>query len=162
MYDRSEPDSLQKFFKKVEKSIFEFHESLLHIPHMVESTVQVPFRITDINLGFQEAEGIIRYESNRVVIEYRIKDALGLSIKSDVKELHIGISEVSSLEIKDWWITLRLVLSVRSMRLINELPNSHSGEVTMKVARKHRRALKDFVSATRLALSEFRLNQLEE
>ncbi len=129
---------------------------------MVESTVQVPFRITDINLGFQEAEGLIRYESNRVVIEYRIKDALGMSIKSDVKELNIGIGELTSIEIKDWWITMRLILSVKSMRLIDELPNSHSGEVTMKIARKHRKALRDFVSSTRLAISEYRLNQLED
>ncbi len=129
---------------------------------MVGNSVQVPFRITDIDLGFQEAEGLIRYEPNRVVIQYKIKDALGLSLKSDVKELRLGMDDLASLEIKDWWITLRLVLTVKSMRLIQELPNSHSGEVTMKVARKHRKTLKEFVSTTRLALSEFRLNQLDE
>jgi hypothetical protein len=128
---------------------------------MVENSVQVPFRITDIDLGFQEAEGLIRYESNRVVIQYKIKDALGISLKSDVKELHLGMDDLASLEIKDWWITLRLILTVKSMRLIQELPNARSGEVTMKVARKHRKSLKDFVSTTRLALSEFRLNQLD-
>lgn len=128
---------------------------------MVDNTSQVPFRITDINLGFQEAEGLIRFERNRVVIEYRIKDALGLSIKSDVKELHLSLNDLSSLEIKDWWITLRLTLSVKSMRSIEDLPNAHSGEVTMKVARKHRKALRNFVSNTRLALSEYRLNELE-
>jgi hypothetical protein len=147
---------------KSQNSIFEFHNSILHIQCMVESTAQVPFRITDIDLGFQEAEGLIRYETNRVVIEYRIKDALGISFRSDVQELTIGIEQISSLEIKDWWVTMRLVLSVKSMRLIEDLPNSHSGEVTMKIARKHRKLLQDFVSNTRLALSEYRLNQLEE
>lgn len=129
---------------------------------MIEHISQVPFRVTDINLGFQEAEGLLRFESNRVVIEYRIKDALGLSIKSDIRVIHLELKDLRSLEIKDWWITLRLTLSVRSMKSIEELPNAHSGEITLKIGRKYRKALRDFVSATRYALSEYRLNQLEE
>lgn len=129
---------------------------------MIENSSPVPFRVTDINLGFQEAEGLLRFESNRLVIEYRIKDALGLSIKSDIKEIHLELKDLRSLEIRDWWITLRLSLSVRSMRSIEELPNAQSGEITLKIARKHRNALRDFVSRTRYALSEYRLKELEE
>lgn len=129
---------------------------------MIDNTRQVPFRITDVNLGFQEAEGLIRLERNRVVIEYRIKDALGLAVKSDVKELHIPLNDLISLEIKDWWITMRLTLAVKSMRSIEDLPNAQSGEVTMKVSRKHRTALRNFVSHTRLAISEYRLKELDD
>lgn len=129
---------------------------------MIENSSPVPFRVTDINLGFQEAEGLLRFESNRLIIEYRIKDALGLSFKSDIKEIHLHLKDLRSLEIRDWWITLRLTLSVKSMRSIEELPNAQSGEITLKIARKHRNTLRDFVSQTRYALSEYRLKELEE
>lgn len=128
---------------------------------MAGKSIQVPFRITDINLGFQEAEGLIRFECDRVVIEYKIKDALGLSLKRDIQEIHLALGELCSMEIRDWWITMRLKMTVRSMHAIQGLPNVQSAEVTMKISRKHRQSLLDFVSATRFALSEYRLNQLE-
>ncbi|MEX1063606.1 MAG: hypothetical protein WEC12_08375 [Balneolaceae bacterium] len=123
------------------------------------STGQVPFRITDIDLGFQEAEGVIRFENGRVVLEYRIKDALGLSVRSEKKGLHLPMEELVTLEIRDWLVSLRLYLAVRSIRSVSELPGRHSGELTLKVSRKYRRLLYEFGSSTRLALTQYRFRQ---
>lgn len=129
---------------------------------MIYQSKNVPFRITDINLGFQEAGGVIRLSGKRIIIEYRVKDALGLSIKSDIKEIHLPLEELENLEIIDWWLTLRLVISVKSLKVFDELPNVESGEAKLKVARKHRKVLKEFVSKARLARSEILLEQLDE
>ncbi len=129
---------------------------------MEYQTKNVPFRITDINLGFQEAEGVLRLSGDRLVFEFKIKDALGLSIKSNVKEIHLPLEELENVEVIDWWITLRLVLSVRSIKALDELPNVESGRVKLKIARKYRKLLKEFASRARLGLSEIRVNQLDE
>jgi len=118
---------------------------------------QVPFRITDINLGFEEAEGWMRLEKNRIVFEYQIKDALGILVKSDLTEMHLSFEDLEYLEIRDWWVTLRLILTVKSIRAIRALPNSHSGELKIKIPTRYRRELRRFVKAARHDLSEYRI-----
>lgn len=129
---------------------------------MHSQSYQVPFRITDINLAFQEAEGIMRLESNRIVFEYKIQDALGIIVKSVQNELHLSIDEIKNLEIRDWWVTLRLILTVKTIKSIQRLPNSHSCELQIKIPAKHRHQLQQFVEALRYTLTKHRLHESDE
>ncbi len=120
----------------------------------------VPFRITDITLGFQEAEGWMRFDGARLVLEYHIRDALGISVKTGDRVLNIGLDRLVSLEIQDWWLALRLELAVRPKKLIDELPNAESGRVRLKIQTKYREQLRQLVYDARQAISARRFNRV--
>ncbi|MEX0994584.1 MAG: hypothetical protein WD599_03585 [Balneolaceae bacterium] len=118
--------------------------------------------MTDIDLSFQEAEGLIRLSGNKIIFEYLIKDALGFKIRSDTRIIHLPLVEIENLEIINWWVTLRLVISLKTIKVLDEFPIVESGRIKLKISRKHKKILEEFVSNTRLALTEIRLDKLKE
>ncbi|MDZ7721174.1 MAG: hypothetical protein U5K72_20295 [Balneolaceae bacterium] len=122
----------------------------------------IPFHISNVNHGFAEAQGLIHIKKNKLVLEFEIKDAFGGFIKSDLKEIDIPFDEIESLTYKKglWGASVKIEGS--SMRTFEQLPESEQGRCELKIKRKHRDQAEQSISSARVALSEYKLDKLDE
>jgi hypothetical protein len=121
----------------------------------------VPFEITDINHGFQEAKGILKLARDGIAMEFEVQDSLVGIFKSGVKNLEISYADLESVEYKKGWFRAKIVLKGVSMRVFEDVPGTEHATCTLKVKREYREAAQNLVSKARLYLSEYRLSQLE-
>ncbi|MCG2588006.1 hypothetical protein [Rhodohalobacter sulfatireducens] len=96
------------------------------------------------------------------MLEFEIKDAIGGFIKSDLKEVEIPFDEIESIAYKKgiWGGTVKI--EGNSMRTFEEIPESEQGRCELKIKRKDRNEAETSISSARVALSEYKLDKLDE
>lgn len=95
------------------------------------------FTFNDVYHGLAECYGNLFLETNYVVIEYFLKDSLFGVIKSDVKVLKIPYSEIFEAEIKSKFFSKKLVLKIKSLRNLTQIPFANEeGELIFKIKNK--------------------------
>ncbi len=126
----------------------------------MRSNNSVPFKITNINHGLQEAEGLFTLGEEGPVLEYEVKDTLIGAVKSGVKTVQITYSKIESISFKKGLMSAKIILEGISMSAFDELPGVEVATCILKVKRKDRKEAEALVSKARLALSEYKLNEL--
>jgi len=126
------------------------------------SSQSIPFESVDYNHGLQRAKGILKLNSDGIELEFQVQDSFVGLIKSDVKTLHLSYDELESIEYKKGWFSAKIILQTSSMRPLSELPGNEQGECTLKVKRKHRDEAQNTIAQARLALSEHKLDKLDD
>lgn len=122
----------------------------------------VPFESVDLNHGLKVAKGLLKLNEDGIELEYQVQDSfLGL-IKSDVKKLILSYEDLETIRYKKGWFSAKIIFKASSMRVLQELPGSEQGECTLKVKRKHRQQAEHTIAQARIALSEQKLDQLED
>jgi hypothetical protein len=122
----------------------------------------IPFHLSNVNHGLAEVQGLIHIKKNHLILEFEIKDALGGFIKSDLKEIDIPFDEIESLTYKKGLWGASVKIEGNSMRTFEEIPESEQGRCELKIKRKDRNEAEKSISSARVALSEFKLNKLDE
>ncbi len=122
----------------------------------------VPFKITDINHGLQEAKGLIKTNEEGLELEFEVKDTLVGAFKSGVKTVNVPYGNLKSVILKKGMINSKIILEGISMTAFDELPGVDIATCKLKVKRKDRKEAEQFVSEARLELSEYRLKEMEE
>lgn len=122
----------------------------------------IPFEIPDVNHGFVEVKGLLHVNSNELVLEFDERDAFMGVIKSDLKEVRIPFSDIEAIEVKKRFFSMRAEIISTSMRTLQDVPGADQGRVKMKIRRKNRDEAERVFSKARLALSEYKLNEMEE
>lgn len=121
----------------------------------------IPFH-HDVNQGFAEAQGLIHIKKDSLVLEFEVQDAFGGFIKSDLKEIIIPFDEIESLAYKKGFWGAKVLIEGNSMRTFEDVPGSEQGRCQLKIKRKHRDQAEHSISSARVALSEYKLNKLDE
>ena len=122
----------------------------------------IPFESVDYNHGLQVAKGLLKLTESGIELEYQVQDSFVGVIKSDVKNLHLDYKDLDSIEFKKGWFSAKIILKATSMRVLQDLPGNELGECKLKVKRKHKDKAQQTISRARVALSEFKLDQLGE
>jgi hypothetical protein len=81
-------------------------------------------------------------------------------IKSGIQKVVIPLSELHSIDLKQGWFRNRLVIKVRSMSALANIPGSDKGQVELRVARRDTVTAHTLVSILMLSLSEKKLAEL--
>lgn len=121
----------------------------------------IPFRITNIDHGIREADGLLRLEDEKLVLEYQLKDSIMGVFKSDVEIMRIPIEKLSDASLKKRLFTTKLMLQASSMTFFDEVPGSNHGRLELKIKRRDRKAAENLASRITLLLSEARLRNLD-
>lgn len=121
----------------------------------------IPFHQA-VNQGFAEAQGLIHIKKNSLVLEFEVQDAFGGFIKSDLKEIEISFAEIESLVFKKGFWSGKILIEGNSMRTFEDVPGAEQARCTLKIKRKDRSEVEQAISSARVALSEYKLNQLED
>src|SRR5699024_7218400 len=122
----------------------------------------VPFEITDINHGFQEAKGLMKLNKNGVELEFEVQDSFVGFFKSGIKNMQISYADLESIRFKKGWFSSKIILNGISMKVFDDVPGTEHATCTLKIKRAHRKDAENLISKARLYLSEYRLNRLGE
>lgn len=122
----------------------------------------IPFEIPNVNFGLVEVKGLLHIKKDELLLEFNETDAFGGLIKSELREISIPFDEIDSIHYKKGMFSSKIEIVGKSMRSLMEVPGSDQGRSTLKVKRKNREAAEKALSAARLSLSEYKLNQLGE
>lgn len=122
----------------------------------------LPFEIPDVKHGFAEVKGLLRTADEAIILEFDERDAFLGIIKSEVQERTIPFSEIQSLEFKKKFFTTKIVITGRSMRSLEGIPGVEQARCTLKIKKKDRPEAERMISSLRVALSEYRLREMEE
>lgn len=122
----------------------------------------VPFKIPDVNHGFQVAEGLLKLTERGIELEFEIKDAILGVINSGVKTVTLDYEELEDIRFKKGWFSAKIILKGNSMRVFEELPRSEQAACALKIKRRDREDARNIVSRANVYLSEQKLSRLDE
>ncbi len=123
--------------------------------------ISIPFTLASLYQGLAEAHGRAHVDEDGFRIEYRVEDSVFGVIKSRVRELRIPFDDIADIEFIDRWYRRRLVIHLHSLHSVADFPASRSGRIELKIARAHRRHVREFHSHLTLQISEARLRRIE-
>ncbi len=130
----------------------------------------VPFSIGNVFGGFGIAKGVLRRESDDLVLEFQLKDGVLGLLRSDVRTIRIPIGSIEEIGLNRVWSDpLHLLrkgtwqLRVRTMHLrsVVDVPGHEEDGFRLTVLRKYRRVAQALLSEVDLRMVEIRLRQLE-
>ena len=124
-------------------------------------STHIPFSFPDVYQGLASGGGIVTATTAGLTLEYQVKDGFFGVIKSGVHKVAIPIGELHYVGLKQGWFRNRLLIKVRNLTTLADVPGSDMGKLELCVARADKRAAQALVSVLTLTLSERQLAELE-
>ena len=149
---------------------FRFFYIILNSPNKYSKDVvmeyltsqSVPFEIADINHGFQLAKGILKIRKDHLELEFEVQDAILGVISSGVQTVSILFDDLEDIRYEKGWFGAKIILKATSMKALEDLPGSEQATAELKIKRKNRKEAESVVSSARVALSEHKLDGLDD
>lgn len=124
----------------------------------------IPFTLDEGYGGLAKTDGMMRLESDALVLEFQTKDSIVGLLKSEVKEVRIPFSEIESAHFKKGFHGLtpsHLTFSLRSMKYAGAIPGVEQGALKLPIAKQHREAAARLASTFTLQQSQQQLEQMK-
>ncbi len=116
--------------------------------------ISIPVKLHTPDAMVTESEGLLKFESGRLVLEYETKDAFFGSFKSEVKEVPIMPDDVSDVRYRAGLFKTELAIRARSLKTFEKVPGAKNGEIRLRFKRQNRSQAEE--------LAAFLQNRLEE
>lgn len=129
---------------------------------MLENSYRLPFTIKDLEYGLKEAVGLLRFDKDHLVLELQQQDSFVGALKSDVQNFKISFSEIQEITLDKGMFSTIVVIEGSHMASLSKVPGSKQGNVELKIDRKNKKEADRVISALNLALSEYRLSQMDQ
>ena len=101
------------------------------------SLAHVPFTITDVHGGFSEAAGIAKVTQHHLVVEFEIKDALGV-VKSAPRIALVPLNDIISVEQRRGIIRDTIAVQTNGIDSVSTIPNSSQGKFKLNIRKRDR------------------------
>lgn len=124
-------------------------------------SARIPFSFPDVYQGLASGGGLVTATTAGLTLEYQVKDGFFGVIKSGVHKVAIPIGDLHSVGFKQGWFRNRLLIKVRTLSTLADVPGSDMGQLELRVARADKRAAQALVSVVTLTLSERQLAELD-
>lgn len=111
--------------------------------------------------GMAILNGIAFLEADSVRFEYSVKDAILGVVKSSIKKIRIPFDSIQRVEFLTNLFRTRLRIHVSDFVILNQYPDVEDDFMNLRIKRKNKKEASQFVSSLQLALSEYRLKQLD-
>lgn len=100
----------------------------------MQSFTSIPFKIEGMHGGFSQVEGIGKFSSAGIVLEFEAK-IFGI-MKTGVKEVRIPLAEILDVKFKKGFLKYgaKIEIRLKSFAKLNELP-SKDGKVQLQIHR---------------------------
>ena len=129
---------------------------------MYTNPVSVPFEIANVYGGLAECHGLIRAVEDGLQLEFQAKDGIFGVLKSGVKNTLFAWQDLTGLECRLGWFRVRLILTTRSLSVLEGVPGAENCRLDLNVARKDRAVAKSLATAVSLRLLEHDISRLDE
>ena len=123
-------------------------------------SAHIPFSFPDVYQGLATGAGIATATPAGLTLEFQVQDAVFGVIKSGIKKVEIPLGELYSVALEEGWFRNRLLIKVRRMTTLAEVPGSSTDGVELRVARRDKLMAQTLVSLLMLNLSQKQLAEL--
>jgi hypothetical protein len=100
--------------------------------------ISIPVKLHTPDAMFTEAEGMVRIEEGRLVLEFETKDAFFGAYRSGVEEVELFPDDVAAVRYKQTLFKSELIIRAKSMKQVDSVPGSKHGEIRLRFKRPHR------------------------
>ena len=114
-------------------------------PRNSEPAVTLPFNVRNLLGGLAQGKGLAKASPSELILEFVVADSVLGLLKSRVKDLHIPQSEIDAIRLTRGWFGAKVMIRVKSLKWLADLPGCDKGEVTLHIARRDRDQAADFV-----------------
>ena len=122
--------------------------------------ITVPFKIDEVMHGLAEAEGILSFDGEKVVLEFRTADSLVGLVKSRVKKVAIGLHQIEEIDFRKGLWSCRLRMRLSELKAAARIPNSKSGEMVLCVSKKYARVAESLVADLQSDLTNRKVDEI--
>ena len=105
----------------------------------------VPFRVPDLYAGLANGSGIATATPLELTLQFVVEDSVFKVIKTKVKEIRIPRAEIQSIRHRRGFFRDKLIVRVKTLALLQELPGCDNCDITLRVARRDRHQAGDAV-----------------
>jgi hypothetical protein len=123
-------------------------------------SAHIPFSFPDVYQGLATGGGLASATNAGLTLEFQVKDGFFGVLKSGIQKVVIPVTELHSVALKQGWFRQRLVIRVKSMSTLANVPGNDTGQVELQVARRDIETAQALVSILMLGLSERKLAEL--
>ncbi len=113
-------------------------------PIEAEKTASVPFTCEAMG-GFAEAVGIVHATGSTVTIEYRVRDAIWGTVKTNTQVVEIPLHRLARVDLYPGVFSAKLVLMTDKISTLEKFPNAETGRVQLKIKRGDLELAEDLV-----------------
>jgi hypothetical protein len=121
----------------------------------------VPFKVHDPDAVLTETEGLMQVYEDGLLLQIETRDAIIGHFKR-TGEVHIPLDEISSVDFRRRWFGTSLIIQVRNIDVLHEVPGSKLGQIRLKFKRRHRDAAENLAIVLKDSLYDLQLDWEEE
>jgi len=99
----------------------------------------VPFKVHDPDAILTETEGLMQVYEDGLLLQLETRDAF-IGHYKRTGEVHIPLEEIASVDFRKRWFGTSLIVQVRSIEVLHDVPGSKLGRIRLKFKRRHRQA----------------------
>ena len=123
-------------------------------------SAHIPFSFPDVYQGLATGSGIATATPAGLTLEFQVQDGFFGVIKSGIKKVDIPLGELYSVAFEEGWFRNRLLIKVRRMTTLADVPGSSTDKVELRVARRDKVMAQTLASLLMLNLSQKQLAEL--
>jgi hypothetical protein len=127
---------------------------------MYTSKITLPFHISLYAKNQAEAIGLVNLTPTELQFEYQI-ELLGGQGRGEIQRLAIALDEIAQVDFKDRWFWAIVVLQSRSLAIVDSMPKSRVGRISLEIHGNDRDLAKRFVRILSQYLIEHDIEQLD-
>ncbi len=122
----------------------------------------LPIRQNEQYMGLAELSGLLRAESDSIVLEYSLKDEMLGMFNSDLKVLKIPFHAVEEIRVKKKWFSARFEIHLNRLPKTDKSLSMNGNVISFIIKKKELQKANSIRSTLMLRISERRLQQLED
>ncbi len=104
----------------------------------------------------------MHFDGQALQIEFVQGDTILNVFKSKAKSITLPLSRISHVEHKKGWFGDKFIIQAKTLKDCEGMPGSKAAKFKLKVKKSNRSIIENFIVDFDLALSQLRLDQLEQ
>lgn len=126
------------------------------------TNIVLPIKQKDVYGGLAEITGLIRRDSETLVVEYQVKDDVLGMFNSDVKILELPFGHIHSVEVKKKWFVRDFEIYLNRLPSIEKPLVIRENCLSFRINKKDIDKARSIRTSLMIAISEKRLSDMDE
>ena len=107
------------------------------VPPVIDAPkIRVPFSIGDVYGGFAKAEGILRFDGEQLLFQFRVKDEFVGVVSSGIKNINVPVADILTVELRSGWFSYTLEIFTDHLDSLHEIPRSEPTRAKLQIAKR--------------------------
>lgn len=120
----------------------------------------IPFYNDSLYHGLGKISGVLSYDDNRLLLDYKVSDSVVGLLQSNLKNMSIFFTKIKSITLKKKCFSARMYIELKSANMLSDFPGADISEIELKIKGKHKKAAEEFLLRLKSKIIEAQLDDL--